>query len=207
METLIVILLAVIAYILWKMYHQKEEEIQTLMDEKFDAEWEEKRKEQFKHLPHLFGKIEDSWLQVFGEAYVERNISHINAAFLMYLKLSNNSDWDMDVDSLFDSLWDLTEELWEHLEEHHASTKYEYEIAFATLWQNVSEAAEQFVGKDIETIKKMFQLEPFTDIEKIPNWFPKNSNHPEVELTFRDSKGNFPRESNGSEIIHKRVTV
>lgn len=63
------------------------------------------------------------------------------------------------------------------------------------------------MGKDFETIQKMFQSAPFTDIEKITSWFPRKNNHPDKELSFRDEKGLFPRESKGSKIIHSRITL
>ena len=206
--TLVVILLAIIAYILWRIFRQKEDERAVIADEKAEVEWEAKKKEEFKDYPHLIGKVDYTWLAVFGKLYIEKDVQHLNAAFMMYLKEANNTKLDIiEVDHLFDSLWDLTEELLEHLEKHHESTKYEYEIAIATFWQNVAEEAESFMGKDIETITKMFQSAPFTDIEKIPSWFPKKDNHPGKELSFRDEKGNFPRESKGSKLIHDRITV
>jgi hypothetical protein len=219
METIIVILLAVIAYILWRIFRQKEDEKQAITDEKFDAEWEAKKKEEFKDYPHLIEKVDYTWLELFGRLYVETDKNHpgrwqnggsphLNAAFTMYLKEANNTKLDiMEVDHLFDSLWDLTEELIEHLEKYHESTKYEYEIAIISFWQLVAQEAESFIGKDFEVIKKMFQSAPFTDIEKITSWFPKKDNHPEKELSFRDEKGNFPRESKGSKIIHDRISV
>lgn len=206
--TLLYILLAVIAYILWRIYRQKEDEKQVIADEKFDAKWEGKKKEEFKDYPHLLGKIDYTWLELFGKVYVEKNLPFINAAFLIYLKEANNTKLDiMEVDHLFDSLWDLTEELLEHLEKYHESTKYEYEIAIMTFWQLAAQEAESFIGKDFETIQKMFQSAPFTDIEKITSWFPKKDNHPGKELSFRDEKGNFPRESKGSKMIHERITI
>ena len=206
--TFIYILLAIIAFILWKIYRQKENEREAIADEKFDAEWEAKKKEEFKDFPHLIGKVDYTWLELFGKLYVEKDFPHINAAFMMYLKEANNTKLDIiEVDHLFDSLWDLTEELIEHLEKYHESTKYEYDIAITTFWQNAAQEAESFMGKDFETIKKMFQSAPFTDIEKIPSWFPKKDNHPAKELSFRDKEGNFPRESEGSKVIHERITV
>ncbi|MDD5103106.1 MAG: hypothetical protein PHX93_01765 [Candidatus Peribacteraceae bacterium] len=208
METIGIILLAVIAYFLWKIYNQREEEEKQIADEKFDAEWEAKKKEEFKDYPHLLGNVDNSWLELFGRHYVQKNLPFLNAAFLMYLKEANNTKLDiMEVDHLFNSLWDLTEELLEHLEKYHESTKYEYEIAIITFWQLTAQEAESFMGKDVETIKRMFQTSPFTDIEKIPSWFPKKENHPDKELTFRDEEGNFPRESKGSKLIHERITV
>ena len=206
--TLITILLAVIAYILWRIYRQREDERESIADEKFEAEWEEKKKEEFKDYPHLIGKIDYSWLELFGRLYINHEGSHLNQAFMMYLREANNTKLDMfEVDELFNCLWDLTEELIEHLEKYHESTKFENEIAIITYWQNLPNGEEVFVGKDIEAIKKMFQSSPFTDIEKIPMWFPRKDNHPNKELSFRDENGNFPRESKGSEIVHKRITV
>lgn len=213
------ILLAIIAYYLYQIYRQKENEKQVIADQKFDTDWEAKKKEEFKDYPHLIGKIDYTWLELFGRLYVETDKNnpgrwqnggspHLNAAFMIYLKEANNTKLDiMEVDQLFDSLWDLTEELVEHLEKYHESTKYEYEIAIITFWQLVAEEAESFIGKDFEEIKKIFQSAPFTDIEKITSWFPKRDNHPDKEISFRDENGNFPKESKGSEIIHKRITV
>lgn len=217
--TLIYILLAIIAYFLYRIYRQKEDEKQAIADEKFDAEWEAQKKEEFSDYPHLIGKVDYTWLELFGRLYVETDKNHpgrwqnggsphLNAAFMMYLKESNNTDRDIiEVDHLFDSLWDLTEELFEHLEKYHESTKYEYEIAVISFWQLVAQEAESFKGKDFEAIKKMFQSAPFTDIEKIASWFPKKDNHPNKEISFRDENGNFPRESEGSKIIHERISV
>ncbi|PIV50940.1 hypothetical protein COX67_04790 [Candidatus Falkowbacteria bacterium CG_4_10_14_0_2_um_filter_36_22] len=205
--TLLYILLAIIAYILWRIYRQKEEEKEQIADEKYDAEWEAKKKEEHKDYPHLIGNIDYTWLKLFGKLYIEKNISHLNAAFSMYLKESNNTKLDMEVDMLFNSVWDLTEELLEHLETYHESTKYENEIAIITYWQLIAEEAESFVGKDMEAIKKAFRTTPFTDIEKISSFFPKKDNHPDKELSFRDEKGEFPRESKGSKLIHDRITV
>jgi uncharacterized protein (DUF952 family) len=56
--TLVYILLAVIAFILWKIYRQREEEKEAVEAEKFDVEWEAKKKEEFKDYPHLYGKLE-----------------------------------------------------------------------------------------------------------------------------------------------------
>ena len=217
METIGIILLAVIAYFLWKIYNQREEEKRQIADDKFEVDWEAKKKEEFKDFPHLIGKVDYTWLEIFGRHYVETEKNHpgrwqdggsphLNAAFMMYLKESNNTERNIiEVDHLFDSLWDLTEELLEHLEKFHEGTKYEYEIAIITFWQLAE--TESFKGENFETIKKMFQSAPFTDIEKITSWFPKKDNHLDKEISFRDENGNFPRESKGSEMIHKRITV
>lgn len=133
---IIIILLAVIAYILWRIFRQKEDEKKEIYNEKLNAIYEQEQKERFKNYPHLVGNISDSWLAVFGEVYVEKKIPHMKAAFMIYLKESNNTKLDMmEVDMMFSSLWDITEELLEHLEKYHESTKYEYEIAILTYWQ------------------------------------------------------------------------
>jgi hypothetical protein len=205
METIGIILLAIIAYFLWKIYNQKEEEKQKIAEEKFDAEWEAKKKEEFKDYPHLIGNVDYTWLELFGKLYIKKDLPHLKAAFLIYLKESNNTKLDMEVDMLFSAIWNLTEELLEHLEKYHESTKYEFEIAVLKYWQIIAQEAESFDGKDIETIKKLFQSAPFTDIEKIPSWFPKKSNHPNNEISFTDENGTFPRESKGSEVVHKKL--
>lgn len=51
--TLLYILLAIIAYYIYRIYRQKEDEKQAIADEKFEAEWEAKKKEEFKDYPHL----------------------------------------------------------------------------------------------------------------------------------------------------------
>ncbi len=205
--TILYILLAIIAYYIYRIYRQKEDEKEAIANEKFDAEWEAKKKEEFKAFPHLTGKVDYTWIELFGKLYVEKNLPHLNAAFMMFLKEANNTKLDMEVDRLFESLWDLTEELLEHLEKYHESTKYEYEIAIITFWQIVTQEAESFLGKDVETITRMFQSAPFTDIEKISSWFPKKDNHPDKEISFRDEQGNFLRKSEGSKIIRDRITV
>lgn len=213
------ILLAIIAYYICRIYRQKEDEREAIADEKYDAEYEARKKEEFKDFPHLIGNVDYTWLELFGRLYVETDKNHpgrwqnggsphLNAAFMMYLKEANNTKLDiMEVDHLFESLWDLTEELLEHLEKYHESTKWEYEIAIIAFWQQAAQEAESFMGKDFEAIKKMFQSAPFTDIEKITSWFPKKDNHPHEEILFRDENGNFPRESKGSEMVHKRISV
>src|SRR3990170_8923787 len=163
MNTLIIIILAVIAYILWRIYRQREDEKIEIANEKFEAEWEQKKKEEFKEYPHLIGNVGYTWLELFGKLYIEKDWTHLKAAWLMCIKESNNTKRDMEVNLLFDSLWDLSEELLEHLEKYHESFKYEYEIAIITYWQIIAEKADSLIGKDIETIKKIFQSPPFTD--------------------------------------------
>jgi len=130
METIVIILLAVIAYILWRIYRQREDEKIEVYNEKLDIKHEQEKKEEFKDYPHLIGNVDYTWLELFGKLFIEKGFSHLKATFLIYLKEANNTKHsDMAVDHLFDLLWDLSEELLEHLEKYHESTKYEYEIA------------------------------------------------------------------------------
>jgi len=207
METIIVILLAIIAYILWRIFRQKEDEKGVIADEKFDAEWEAKKKEEFKEkfkdYIHLIGNIDDSYLEI----YSHRKELNLKQAWMSYSYIANDTKPGIDeADFLFHSLWDLSEELLEHLEKYHKSSKYEYEVAINNYWRIIGEQADSLVGKDIDTIKKMFQSSPFTDIQKIASWFPKKDNHSDKELSFEDEKGNFPRESKGSALIQSRLT-
>ena len=70
--TLLYILLAIIAFFLWRIYRQKEEEREQVANEKFDAEWEAKEKDEYKDFPHLIGKVDYTWLELFGKLYVEK---------------------------------------------------------------------------------------------------------------------------------------
>lgn len=206
MNIFAIILLAVIAYILWRIYRQREDEKIEIYNEKLDIKHEHERKEKFKDYPHLIGNVDYIWLELFGKLYVEDGLSHLKFTWLIYLKEANNTKHsDMEVDHLFDSIWHLSEELIEHLEKYHESTKYEYDIAILAYWQILAQEADSLVGKDIETIKKIFQTPPFTDIQKIASWFPEKANHPDKELSFTDEKGVFPRESKGSALIHERL--
>jgi hypothetical protein len=204
--TLIYILLGTIAYILWRIYRQREDDREQVADEKLDTEWEAKKREEFKEYPNLLGKIDYTWLDLFGKLYVDKGIPHLKAAFLIYLKESNSSEIDMEVDHrLVGPLWDLTAELFEHLDKYHEFEKDELEITIVTYWQNVAEKCKDLAGMDFEAAKKMFQLSPFIDMEKIPAWFPNKAGHPEKEIEFRDEDGFFPRKSEGSELMSKKL--
>jgi hypothetical protein len=121
---LIYILLAIIAFILWKIYHQKESDKQAIADEKSDAEWEQKQKEKFKDYPYLYGKIEGKWLEVFAH-HAENNLPLLNVAFMLYLQESTKIDFSEGAQK-WDMLWDLTEEILEDLEKHHEGTAIEH---------------------------------------------------------------------------------
>ena len=215
------ILLAVIAYYIYRIYRQKEDEKQAIADEKFDIEWEAKKKEKYKNYPHLWGKLEGNWLEVFaGHAEIGdfplRKL--LNLAFMLYLQESTKIDYS-DGSQKWDNLWDLTEELLEDLEKHHEGTTTEHLIAVCTYWQIAAERMGELVKENpntgslssgahtSEVAGEKLEMPPFTDIKNILSLFPKKANHPAKELIFTDEKGNFPRESHGSEMIHKRITV
>jgi len=209
MDIIIVILLAIIAYILWRIYRQKEEEKEIIAneklqieDEKLEAKYRLEFKEQFKDYPHLIGNIEDSYLEI----YSQRKDLNLKQAWFSYAHEANNPESDSsEVDSLFHSLWDITEETLEHLEKYHEGEKYEHEIAINNYWRIITEKADSFNGKKTEVIKKLFQSAPFTDIIEMISWFPKKSNHPAKEISLVDEKGMFPRESKGSARVQERL--
>lgn len=215
--TLLYILLAIIAYILWRIYRQKEDEKEQIVNEKLDAEYEVKEKERFKDYPHLYGKLEDNWLEVFAH-HAENNLPLLNLAFMLCLQESTKIDFSEGAQK-WDTLWDLTEEILEDLEKHHEGTTTEHLIAVCTYWQIASEAMGKLIKENPNTGSlssgahtspiegKKLEVEPYTNINKIISLFPKKSNHPAKELVFTDEKGNFPRESKGSKLIHGRITV
>ena len=215
--TLLYILLAIIAYILWRIYRQKEDEKEQIVNEKLDAEYEAKEKERFKDYPHLYGKLEDNWLEVFAH-HAENNLPLLNLAFMLYLQESTKIDFSEGAQK-WDTLWDLTEEILEDLEKYHEGTTTEHLIAVCTYWQITSEAMGELIKESPEKTKtpkgndsapiegKKLEVKPFTDIKNILSLFPRKANHPAKELLFTDEKGNFPRESKGSKLIHDRITV
>lgn len=217
MTTLIVILLGIIAYILWRIYRQKEDEKDEIYNEKLDAAHEQARKEKFKDYPHLYGKLEGNWLDVFAH-HAENNLPLLNLAFMLYLQESTKIDFSEGAQK-WDTLWDLTEEILEDLEKHHEGSATEHLIAVCTYWQIASEVMGELIkespektktpkGRDSAPIEgRKLEVKPFTDIKSILPLFPKKAHHPEQELLFTDEKGNFPRESKGSKMIHDRITV
>jgi len=216
METIIVILLAVIAYILWRIYRQKEDEKQVITDEKFDAEWEAEKKEKFKDYPHLIGKIDYSWLEVFGKLYAEKDIPLLKAMFFLMVNESTRIDYS-EGSVKYDSLWDATKELLEHLEKYHEGSIAEHEIALAAYWQLAATEMGKLVEENPNTGSlssgdhtspvegDKLEKAPFTDIEKIASFFPKKTKHPKKEITFFNKDGSFPRESKGSAHIDKKI--
>lgn len=203
METIGIILLAVIAYFLWKIYRQREDEKEQIADEKFNAEWEQKKKEEFKDYPHLYGKLEGNWLEVFA-THAKNNIPMLKLAFYLYLGESTKMEYS-DGSMKWDTLWDISEELLEHLEKYHEGSVIEHEIAVATYWQIAAEKMGEIIKENPEVEGSKIEKEPFTNITKIVSLFPKKANHSIDEISFLDEKGFFPRKSEGSKIIKDKM--
>ena len=219
METLIVILLAIIAYYIYRIYRQKENEREAIANEKADAEYEQNRKERFKDYPHLFDKIDDSWIQVFAQ---QGNIDGKDYLLksMFYLMLGESTKIDYSEGSVkYDSLFDVTKELLEHLEKFHEGSVVEHEIALATYWQLAATKMGELIkvrpntgslssgAHTAEIEGEELEKTPFTDIENIASFFPKKSNHPAHEITFFNKDGSFPRESKGSALIDEKMSA
>ena len=213
--TLLYILFAIIAFILWKIYRQKEDEKQVIADEKFDAEREAREKERFKDYPHLYGKLEGNWLEVFSN-HAENGIPLLKLSFMLMLQESTKIDYS-EGSHKWDILWYCTEELLEHLEKYHEGSIIEHEIAVATYWQVAAEAVGELIDKSPEKTKtpkgrdsapiegKKLETAPFTNIEKIVVLFPKKTNHSAKELSFFNPDGSFPREAKSSPRIREKM--
>lgn len=212
-----VILLAIIAWILWKIYRQKEDEKDAIANEKADAEYEKNRKEKFEDYPHLFGKIDDSWIQVFAhQANIDGKDYLLKSMFFLMLGESTKIDFS-EGSMKYDSLWDATKELLEHLEKYHEGSVIEHEIALATYWQLAATRMGELIKEKPNTGSlssgthtaeiegEALEKAPFTDIEKIAEMFPKKKNHPQKEITFFNEDGSFPRESKGSDHIDQKM--
>lgn len=212
---LLYILLAIIAFFLYRIYRQKEEEKERIASDKFEVEWEAKKKEEFKDYPHLYGKLEGNWLEVFSMH--AKNPEHLLKA-MFYLMLAESCKIDYSEGSLkYDELWDCTKELLEHLEKYHEGTITEHEIALCTYWQIAATEAEDLIeqspekhvsdsGKNWAPIDgAKIEAEPFTNIEKIAALFPKKGNHPAEEITFFNLDGSFPKDSKGSDVIDEKM--
>src|SRR5580698_943423 len=106
---LLYILLVIIAYILWRIYRQKEDEKEVIANEKADAEYKHNRKEKFKDYPYLFEKIDDSWIQVF-DSQVKNGIPLLKIMFILMVHESTKIDYS-DGSLKYDSLWNATKEL------------------------------------------------------------------------------------------------
>lgn len=216
--TFIYILLAIIAFILWKIYRQKQNEIDQVASEKADAEYEQNRKEKFKDYPHLIDKIDDSWIQVFArQSNIDGKDYLLKSMFFLMVHESTRIDYS-EGSTKYDSLWDATKELLEHLEKFHEGSVVEHEIALATYWQLAATKVGELIeakpntgslssgAHTAEIEGEEIEKAPFTDIENIAAWFPKKHNHPDKEITFFNEDGSFPRESKGSELIDKKMS-
>lgn len=221
--TILYILLAIIAFYLWRIYNQKEEEKESIVSKKrdaeYEAEYEQNRKEKFKDYPHLIDKIDDSWIEVFSlQSNIDGKDYLLKAMF--YLMLGESTKIDYSEGSVkYDSLFDATKELLEHLEKFHEGSVVEHEIALATYWQLAATRMGELVKENpntgslksgthtSEVAGEKVEAEPFTDIEKIASWFPKKANHPAHEITFFNKDGSFPRESKGSALIDEKMSA
>ncbi|HVX90560.1 MAG TPA: hypothetical protein VHC20_02895 [Candidatus Paceibacterota bacterium] len=213
--TLLYILLGIIAYILWRIYRQREEEKEAIADAKFEADWEAKKKEEFKDYPHLYGKLEGNWLEVFSH-HQKEGIPLLKVMFFLMLGESTKIDYS-DGSMKYDALWNITKELLEHLEKYHEGTVAEHEIALATYWQIAATRMGELIKErpntgslssgahTAEIEGSEVEKAPFTDIEKIAALFPKNHSHPPSEITFFNPDGSFPRESTGSTIVAEKM--
>ncbi len=199
METIGIILLAVIAYFLWKIYHQREQE-------KTDAFLEKRASEKSKlreKYPHVAGKLEGNWFEVFA-SQAERGTPLLKMSFLLMLQASTKIDFS-EGSMKWDSLWDCSAELLEHLEKYHEGSTTEHEIAVVTYWQMASEAVGELIKENSEIEGSKIEVEPYTNIEQIASLFPKKANHPAKEITFFDEKGSLPRKSKGSAAIKAKL--
>lgn len=217
--TVLYILLAVIAYYIYRIYRQREDEIDAITNEKADAEYERNRIEKFKDYPHLFGRIDDSWIEVFShQSNIDGKDYLLKSMF--YLMLGESTKIDYSEGSVkYDSLFDATKELLEHLEKFHEGSVVEHEIALATYWQIAATKMGELVNENANTgslssgahtsevAGEKVEAEPFTDIEKIASWFPRKANHPPHEITFFNKDGSFPRESKGSALIDEKMSA
>jgi hypothetical protein len=213
--SIIYILLAIIAYFLYRIYRQKEDEKEAVANEKSDAEYEQRRKEKFKDYPHIFNKVDDNWIQVF--AHHGETPGHL-LKMMFYLMLGESTRIDYSEGSVkWDTLWDCSNELLEHLEKYHEGSSTEHEIAICAYWQVAAEEMGKLIeenpntgslssGKHTsEVAGAKLEASPFTDINKIAGWFPKKANHPAHEISFFNKDGSFPRKSTGSNHIDERM--
>jgi hypothetical protein len=217
MEILVIILLAIIAYILWRIYRQREDEKEAIANEKYEVEREANKKEKFRAYPHIYGKLEGNWLEVFA-THAEHPGHLLKIAFYLMLQESTKIDYS-EGSMKWDSLWDTTKELLEHLEKYHEGSVAEFEIAICTYWQIAAEAVGELIKENPSTGSlssgahtspiegEKLEVAPFTDIEKITALFPKKSNHPAKEISFFNPDGSFPRKSEGSALIDKKISA
>lgn len=217
--TILYILLAIIAYYIYRIYRQKQNQIDAIADEKADAEYDKRRKEKFKDYPHLVDKIDDSWIEVFSrQSDIDGKNYLLKSMFFLMVGESTKIDYS-EGSTKYDSLWDATKELLEHLEKFHEGSVVEHEIALATYWQLAATRMGELIQSKPNTgsLKSgahtaeiegaEVEKSPFTDIENIASLFPKKANHPAHEITFFNKDGSFPRESKGSALIDEKISA
>ena len=217
--TILYILLAIIAYYIYRIYRQKEDEKDAIYNEKLDAEHEQARKEKFKDYPHLIDKIDDSWIEVFSrQSNIDGKDYLLKSMFFLMVGESTKIDYS-EGSVKYDSLFDATKELLEHLEKFHEGSVVEHEIALATYWQLAATKMGELIKErpntgslssrahTAEIEGKELEKAPFTDIENIASLFPKKANHSTHEITFFNKDGSFPRESKGSALIDEKIST
>lgn len=210
METAIVILLAVIAYILWKSLKLKEQEREEHLAAEWDREQKNKAEATRQKYPYITGKANPNWIELFGERINDSSRERLlKMAWLLYMGELKNvpHEGELIVSEIdYDNLWCLTEELYEHLEKYHQGNKIEKMIALAAYWQEAATKVGEIFEINPKFTNTEFDKPPFTDLEKIVHWFPKNTDHPVEEFSCRESKtGKFPRGSSGSEYTHEEM--
>lgn len=203
MLTLIFIVLVIIAYYLWRIHQQRELDKQEAWDKEYEIQQEEQRKIKFKAYPHLYGKLEGNWLDVFS-SYAENGTPLLKLSWMLMLEASVKIDYS-EGSMKWDSLWDSTEELLEHLQKYHEGSVVEHEIAVTTYWQIASEAVSELIAENPEIDGSKIETKPYTNINEIVSLFPKKDKHPSNEINFFDSDGTFPRKSKGSKIIQTKL--
>jgi hypothetical protein len=215
MSILVITLLTIIAYVLWRIYRQRKYEIIAAAGAKFYAKREQEKKERFKNYPYLFGKLEGSLLEVLAR---QAEVGSPLLKLSFYLMLHESTKIDFSEGSMkWDYLWNATQELLEHLEKFHKGSIVEHEIAVAYYWQIAATAVGELIkespdkittqsGREISSIAgEKLEVEPYTNINKIAPLFPKKANHPAKEISFYDENGKFPKKSEGSAYIREKL--
>jgi hypothetical protein len=197
---LVVILLAIIAYFLWKIYNQREQEKTETKAQKFLGEHDREKQEVHEKYPHLVGKVEHGYLMAFANV-AKKGVPVWKGSWMSYVQVSTKIDFSPGARD-WDNLWFLGEELLEHLDKYHEGSPAEHELAICIYWQVAAEAGGKLAKENPQIDEKKFDVPPYTNIEKIASWFSTHEKHPTKEISFRDEKGYFPRKSEGS--VHVR---
>ena len=205
MQTLGIILLAVIAYFLWKIYNQREQEKHEEKAQQVFGEYEGEKQEVHEKYPHLVENVYHGHLMAFANV-AKRGVPVWKGAWMTYVHESTKIDLSPGSFD-WDNLWDLGEELLEHLDKYHEGSPAEHELAVCIYWQVAAEAVGELTSKEKHTFikEKTFDAPPYTNIEEIVSWFPKNAKHPTKEISFRDGEAQFPRKSKGSPIMREKL--